>query len=384
MASKRGRIYRRTKKDLATGERVEVGPFWIQYFFNGQDRRESTHSTKEQVAKKLLTKRMAGKDAGTLQVSSLKPMGFADLQAIIEGEYHLNQRPSLDRLQVAFKALGAMFAGWKANAITKDRLVEYANARLADGKAHATIRYELACLRRAFRLAEVPAPYFPSIEVHNTRTGFFEWPDFCAVLDHLPEYLHAPMTVGYFTGWRVKSELLPLQWSHVDWKAGTITLDAGSTKNKKGRTYPFGQFPELFAVLQAQRKAADQIARTRDLIVPWVFFRVTKTTVERIKSYKTAWTRATQAAGLPHRLVHDLRRTGVRSLRLAGVPEHVAMQLTGHKTRSVFDRYDIVDGRDRGLAVGQLAAFHAHNSRLRDNHGTISPLPLTREAQQHG
>jgi integrase len=192
------------------------------------------------------------------------------------------------------------------------------------------------------------------------------------------------MTVGYFTGWRVKSELLTLQRSHVDWKAGTITLDAGTTKNNEGRTYPFGQFPELTAVLQAQRKAADQIAKTRDLIVPWVFFRVTKTKVERIKSYKTAWALATLAAGLPNRLVHDLRRSGVRSLRQASVPENVAMQLTGHKTRSVFDRYDIVDPRDRAVAVGKLAAFHAQNSGLRDNHGTVSLLPLTPRAQQHG
>ncbi len=368
---KRGRIFQRGSI------------WWIQYFFNGEDRRESTHSTKEQVAKKLLTKRMAAKDAGTLQESSLKPMRFADLRAIIEGEYQLNQRPSFDRLQVAFKALGAMFEGWVTSAITKDRLIEYANSRLASGKAHATVRYELACLRHAFRLAEVPCPYFPSIEVHNTRTGFFQWQDFCAVLKNLPAYLHAPMTVGYFTGWRVQSELLPLQWNHVNFGSGTLTLDAGSTKNNEGRNYPFRQFPELLSVLQTQREAAEQIGKTRGLIVPWVFFRVTKTTVCPIRSYKTAWTRATRAAGLPNRLVHDLRRTGVRSLRLAGVPENVAMQLTGHKTRSVFDRYDIVDGRDRAVAVEQLADFHAR-ARVRDSYGTISPLPLATTGRTHG
>lgn len=367
MSSKRGRIFQRGSI------------WWIQYFFNKQDRRESTRSTKRKVAEKLLTKRMAGKDAGTLQVSSLTPLTFADLQAAIEGDYLLNQRSSLDRLQVAFKALGAMFSGWKANAITKDRLVEFANTRIADGKAHATVRYELACLRHAFRLAQVPCPYFPSIQVQNTRTGFFEWPDFCTVRDHLPEYLHAPMTVGYYTGWRVKSELLPLQWSHVDWKAGTITLDAGTTKNKQSRTYYFNQFPELLAVITAQRETAQQIGKARGCIVPWVFFRVTKTTVTPIKSYKTAWARATLASGLPNRLVHDLRRTGVRSLRHAGIPENVAMQLTGHKTRAVFDRYDIVEPKEREEAVQKLAAFHAHDVRLRDNHGTMSTLPLGKQ-----
>jgi hypothetical protein len=60
------------------------------------------------------------------------------------------------------------------------------------------------------------------------------------------------------------------------------------------------------------------------------------------------------------------------------------MQLTGHKTRSVFDRYDIVDGRDRDLAVEKLAAFHAHNSRVRDTCGTVAPLPLATTGQTHG
>lgn len=162
MPNKRGRIYQRGSI------------WWIQYFFNGKDRRESTRSTNEQVAKKLLTKRIAAKDVGTLQESGLKPMRLADLQAKIEGEYQLNQRASFDRLHMAFKALGAMFGGWLTSAITEDRLIEYANSRVLSGKAHATVRYELACLRRTFRLAKLPCPPFPTIQVRNTRTGFFE------------------------------------------------------------------------------------------------------------------------------------------------------------------------------------------------------------------
>jgi hypothetical protein len=60
------------------------------------------------------------------------------------------------------------------------------------------------------------------------------------------------------------------------------------------------------------------------------------------------------------------------------------MQLTGHKTRSVFDRYDIVDGRDRGFAVEKLAAFHAQVSRVRDSYGTISPLLPATTGRTHG
>lgn len=88
--------------------------------------------------------------------------------------------------------------------------------------------------------------------------------------------------------------------------------------------------------------------------------------------------------GFPEKLVHDFRRTGVRSLRQAGVPESVAMGLTGHKTRSVFLRYDIIDGKDLLAGVEKLAAFHAQGSCVRDSYGTISPLPVATTGRTHG
>ena len=44
---------------------------------------------------------------------------------------------------------------------------------------------------------------------------------------------------AYITGWRVKSEVLKLEWRHVDLKAGEVRLDPGTTKNGEGRTFPF-------------------------------------------------------------------------------------------------------------------------------------------------
>jgi len=66
---------------------------------------------------------------------------------------------------------------------------------------------------------------------------------------------------------------------------------------------------------------------------------------------------------LVRRIPHDLRRTAVRNLVRAGVSEKTAMPLTGHKTRSVFDRYDIVNEQDLSEAVAKLAARHANGKQ---------------------
>ena len=335
------------------------------------------------MAEKLLPKRMAAKDAETLQETSLKPRRFEDLHAMVEADYLKKENRSLDRLHDAFKALGAMFAGWSTSAITGEKLDEYFTARVLSGKARATAVYELRCLRRAFRLAKLPVPFFESGALDNARKGFFEDHEFRAVLAHLPAYLRPVMTVARLASWRAQSELLPLRWSHIDRKAGTMKLDAGTTKDGKPRTYPFAAFPELADVLRAQREAADLLQLERGVIVPSVFFRVTRNAILPIKSYKTAWANATMNAGFPEKLAHDFRRTGVRHLRQSGVPESVAMKLTGHKTRSVFMRYDIVDEKDLSVGVEKLAAFHAL-SRVRDNRGTIGHAPVTVLETTHG
>ncbi len=87
------------------------------------------------------------------------------------------------------------------------------------------------------------------------------------------------------------------------------------------------------------------------MVVPWVFHRNGKP----ILNFHTAWTNAKNKAGLPGKHVHDMRRTAVRNLVNAGIGEKVAMTITGHKTRSVFDRYHIVSASDQEEALRKLA-----------------------------
>jgi integrase len=163
---------------------------------------------------------------------------------------------------------------------------------------------------------------------------------------------------AYLTGWRI-GEILPLTWAQVDFRAGTIRLEPGTTKNDEGRVFPFRVLPALAALVKRQRERTTQVERDLNQIVPLVFHRRGK----RIKSFRTAWNNACKKAGLRGRLVHDLRRTAVRNLERAGVPRSVAMKLTGHKTESVYRRYAIVSEGDLSDGVKKLASLHGSANR---------------------
>lgn len=139
---------------------------------------------------------------------------------------------------------------------------------------------------------------------------------------------------------RLHHGLAAQEWRQVDFKAGVVTLDPGTTKNRDGRTFPMT--PELrAAVLEVQRKATEAIQRKTGSIIPWVFHWTKRG--RPLKGFTKAWRQACIDAGVPGRIPHDLRRTAVRNLERAGVPRSTAMAMVGHRTEAIYRRYAIVD-----------------------------------------
>ena len=337
--------------------------FWIRFSRGGRKYRESTGSTKITDAKRLLELRKGQIREGKIPSVRLERIRFEELAEDFLNDYRANGRRSLRKAEERVRQLEKFFGGMWAIDITTPRVNAYIAWRkaqtttLGGPPSNASLNRELSVVKRCFSLATkaVPpkatrVPHIPHLQEDNIRTGFFEPDEFLALRGALPYHLRPLVTAAYWTGMRA-GELLSLIWDRVDLRERKIILDPGSTKNRQGRTVYMAD--ESWQVLREQKDFRD--LQYPDC--PWVFFREGKP----IRDYRTAWKNACKRVGLEGRLFHDLRRTGVRNLVRAGVPERVAMAISGHKTRSVFDRYNITSEEDLKKAAQAVDRYHTEN-----------------------
>lgn len=348
-----GSTYKRVWKDKKTGAEIQGDTYWVSYYRDGKQFRESAGTTSLMEAKRFL----AGKEGDIAKGIPVTPrMGrvkFSEMAADVVNDYRVNAKRSLRDLEIRFNdhilpVLGEV----RASAITTVEIRKYIDRRQNEEASNGTINRELAAIKRAFSLAAqagkiMTRPYIPMLKENNVRTGFFEPEQFQSVRNKLSEDIQVVVTFAYITGWRIYSEVLPLPWAQVDFHAGRIRLEPGTTKNDQAREFPFTA--ELRDLLESQKAKTDAL-RKAGTICPWVFHRHGNP----IKAFRRSWKKACIAAGVPGRMLHDFRRTAVRNLVRAGIPERVAMQMTGHKTRSVFERYNIVSEGDLDMAARRL------------------------------
>lgn len=332
---------------------------WMIRVFVGRDdngkrlyHNQTIRGTKRD-AQDVLSKLLLESSTGALKITNERRVIGTLLDDLL-ADYKINGKDYEWAGRVVNLQLRPAFGELAISKLGTSLLNRYIEKRKAEGRANATINNELALLRRAFHLGaacEPPkvsrVPRIAALKVNNVRKGFFEHAEYLRMRDALPAEVRPVVTFAYYTGCR-RGEILSLTWAQVDLEAGMIRLEAGTTKNDEGRTIPI-LTPELKETLKMQHDTHDYGWPES----PWVFSRKG----QPILDFKNAWGKAQVSAKLPGKLFHDLRRTGVRNLVRAGVPEAVAMRISGHKTRSVFDRYNIVSGSDLTEAGRSLTRY---------------------------
>src|SRR6267142_1006294 len=367
-----GSLFREKYRDKKSGQRKVCRTWTMKLWVGGKRLKRSSQTTSRAAASKQLELWKAQVHQGTY-VPDTDETRFEDLTSLLLDEYRANGRKSIDRMEDAVGHLKSFFRGWRAQAISTDRVLAYVRHRQQQQAANATINRELAALKRMFRLGEragriVRRPFIDLLQERNARTGFFERAECDAVLAQLPDDLQPVFAVASLTGWRVKSEILTRQWAHVDFQSGWLRLEPGETKNAEGRQFPLT--PALRAVLERQRARTLALEKATRTIIPWLFHRAGRP----IKSFRRAWLTACTAARLSGRIPHDFRRTAVRNLERAGVPRSTAMKMVGHKTESIYRRYAIVDEAMLKEGAAKLQTLHeAHTPTA-----PIIPLTLTK------
>ena len=108
------------------------------------------------------------------------------------------------------------------------------------------------------------------------------------------------------------------------------------------------------------------------VLLLWVF--LNRYGTDRVKQFHKSWKKACNQAGIPNMIFHDFRRSAVRNMVRAGISENVAMKISGHKTRSVFERYNIVNDADLIEASKKRAEYLEKISGTGTISGTVTKI----------
>ena len=345
------------KRERGTGGLIKIKGcrYWYaQFYTDGRQRRVSTKTEVKQKAQGVLRNLLADKDRGSPFVGDLKKIRYGDLRAALLQNYTERGNRSLqilsngDETIWGLKALDDFFQykpdhpGWPMIRITTDAAREFARNRQAEGVENATINNSLKCLRRMLNIAKEDGkistvPIIRMLKPNPPRKGFLLLDQFEKLLDKIRNDLKPLIVFLYYCGVRL-GEAKQIQWSQVDLDAALVRLEDEQTKTGEARTVPLPDV--LVKMLKRIKTKEGKVFCTTNLAKEWhkACAAVGLGKLEKVEGKKFK-----RYSGL---IVHDLRRSAIKNLMKAGVSEKVAMAISGHKTRTVFDRYHIVDSTD--------------------------------------
>jgi integrase len=250
-------------------------------------------------------------------------------------------------------------------ALTPDHVERFMDGRIDAGRAPATVNRYLETLRAALRSEGLPVPKFDRFsERENVRKGFFEPKEFDALAAVLPVTIADAALFAYLSGWR-KGEIVSLTWEQVDRKGREVRLY--DSKNGEPRTLPFEAGEPIEALIERRWQARQYETANGTAISALVFHDRGR----GLGDFRKAWQSACVKVGLGRfvgktetkpgryvgKLFHDLRRTAVRDMVRGGVPQSIAMRVSGHETDEIFRRYDITSADDKLEALRRMSAY---------------------------
>jgi integrase len=346
--------------------------WWMRYSLRGQQYRESTKvlfvedgpgaEASRREAEKVLRRRLqeVGADLiGARQFISPKSEKILVSEILDDLIDDLKVRDKYSAPTSShIKAVRAEFGDRSAVTLTDSDLRKYVQKIRAQGRANATVNRRTQLLGQAFGLAGKKLGGGPKIlklsEADNVRQGFLDPEVFEEFVLHLPADLQDFARWGYRTGWR-KGTITRLEWTMFDMRAMTMDVPGSITKNRKPVKVPLqGILAEIIA--RRWEKRSYTLANGTSAISSLVFYREGRHLGSPVADFDKVWQRACDKVGL-RVLFHDFRRSAVRNLMRAGVDQAVAMQITGHKTAAIFQRYNITDERDLQAAMGRLENY---------------------------
>src|SRR6266849_2523681 len=252
---------------------------------------------------------------------------------------------SIEWADRCWRHLLEFFGTMKADMLSSEDIRGYTEFRRKEKASNGTINRELAVMSSGYTIAYNETPRrvaqkfsFSRLAEPRARQGFIEQKQYLALASGCKElFMRTMLALAYTFGFR-KGELLSLKVSDIDLMAGTVRLR--TSKNGEPRQVNLTQETRNLLAACVSGKSGDEPVFTRGS--------------EPVRYFGQSWDTIATAAGCPGLLFHDLRRSAVRNLIRAGVPETVAMGITGHKTRAIFDRYNIVSEKDLTDAARKL------------------------------
>jgi integrase len=339
------------------------GRWWIAYYHEGREIRESSRTDSQQVASRLLKDRLAAIYAGTFIGPQQTRVTVGDLLETLRVEMEVRRLKGWYAIKGIFPRLSSALGQHRAAAMTPEMLLRYELALRDMGLAPSTRKNYFWLLKSAFKLGVryrriAFIPDFPRIgALKNARLGFVEPEMFAEILPHLLPIGQEIATFAYTSAWR-QAEVLGLTWDAVDRRSHEIRL--ADTKNDRPRLLALtGELTKLIERRWRRRAVGDRMAR-------WVFHHRGGRPVSPT-ALRNWWRAATAAAGHPGVIFHDLRRSAVRNMIRAGVSEPVAMSISGHQSAAIFRRYNITSVDDQRSALAATEAYATARGR-KDKH----------------